>query len=526
MRRSFRLWAVLPLTVLLLVFGAAPAFGWANGDNAGNGYGTHDWVITEAKRLAGANGSGWLDLGVALLASDDPDTVLHDTYHHVYDVWGDWYGDAPDHIAWVYASIASARDVGNYTEASRLFGLLAHYYADICNPLHTDSDPLESSMHSSYEDWVERRTDAVGENRSWIVPDGLGEVTDIHHGAVDAATRAHLDYWALLEAWVASDLATRETITVRALDRAANDLADILEALEGPGIFRTLRGADRYETATLISGASYPDGSPTAFVVKGDDFPDALCAAPLARVLDGPILLTPSTSLSSRTAAELVRLDPKEVYVIGLSDTVAQAVGRALGVDPILIRGVDRYDTARLVAEHLLRELGSRPQVVVAPGDSFPDALAAAPLAAARGWPILLTPQFGTSTPVATLAALADLGATEALVVGTYNDPPGVGVVSKVGTDRYDTCGLIADYAVAQGMSYAHVGFATGQKFPDALAAGPYLAKDEGLLLLVGPISVPQVIGSRVQLHGADVQKAYFIGLADGVIDQVKGMLP
>ena len=40
----------------------------------------------------------WLRLGAALRATDDPDTRLHDTYHHVYDVWGTTYGDAPDRV--------------------------------------------------------------------------------------------------------------------------------------------------------------------------------------------------------------------------------------------------------------------------------------------------------------------------------------------------------------------------------------------------------------------------------------------
>ena len=64
----------------------------------GNGFGTHDWVLYEANQLAESEGYFWLRTGAALRATDDPDTRLHDTYHHVYDVWGTTYGDAPDRV--------------------------------------------------------------------------------------------------------------------------------------------------------------------------------------------------------------------------------------------------------------------------------------------------------------------------------------------------------------------------------------------------------------------------------------------
>jgi len=211
-----------------------PAIAWANGDNSGNGFGTHDWIIMEAKRLADADGAGWLDLNTALLACDDPDTVLHDTYHHCYDVWGSTYGDAPDQIATVYANIEAAYEAGDITGASQQFGLLAHYYGDICNPLHTDQDPSEDAMHSAYEDYVETLTDTVGENRAWIVADGLVAVSDVRASAISAATAAHGDYTALLTAWSSDprDTATVDAITERGLNRAVNDLADVLNTLE------------------------------------------------------------------------------------------------------------------------------------------------------------------------------------------------------------------------------------------------------------------------------------------------------
>ena len=125
--------------------------------------------------------------------------------------------------------------------------------------------------------------------------------------------------------------------------------------------------------------------------------------------------------------------------------------------------------------------LGTVSGVVFARGDSFADALSVAPLAAVKGWPILLIAEKGP-LPDATMQALVSSEVVEGLVVGTYVDPgiPGFTLTRIVGSDRYDTSAKIAEYSLTQGLSYAHVAMVTGDNFPDALAAGPFLALDAG----------------------------------------------
>ncbi len=320
------------------------------------------------------------------------------------------------------------------------------------------------------------------------------------------------------------------TLVVRAVDRSANSTTVTIKFTISYKLVREyviLRGTDRYQTALQVSQRAYPGTAPAVLLATGENFPDALCAAPLATAVDGPLLLTPTGSLSVAVKDEILRLQPSKVYVIGLPDGPENALRAALppGVEIKRIRGTDRYDTAKRVAEELLKLLGPRKKVVIAPGDSFPDALSAAPLAAANGWPILLTPQFSPAVPAPTSAAIKALGATSALVVGTHSDP-GIARVKLVGVDRYDTCGKIADYARGFGMSYSHIGLATGQNFPDALAAGPFLAADHGILLLTGTLSVPVSTQSRVGINRAVIEQAVFIGLSDGVINVVKGLMP
>jgi hypothetical protein len=215
-----------------VVLPAVPAYGWANGGDSGNGFGTHDWVLQEANRFAGKKGAGWVNLKAALPRTDDPDTQFHDTYYHVYDVWGDTYGNAPQKIALYYDRALAQRRRGEYAAASRSVGLMAHYYADICNPLHTDQTGAEERVHGNYESAVETRTDAVGENRRWLRFNGYDKVVSITVRAKSAAASAHPSYTALVSHYDDHGYdSTVSLITRKAMNRAVNGLADIIITL-------------------------------------------------------------------------------------------------------------------------------------------------------------------------------------------------------------------------------------------------------------------------------------------------------
>ncbi|MGI8871796.1 MAG: cell wall-binding repeat-containing protein [Candidatus Limnocylindria bacterium] len=90
-------------------------------------------------------------------------------------------------------------------------------------------------------------------------------------------------------------------------------------------------GADRYATAVAVSAAGYRSGSPVeVFVSTGADFPDGLAAGPLAALVPGPLLLVRPSALPSSVAAELRRLSPRRVVVLGSSGAVSDGVVRAI----------------------------------------------------------------------------------------------------------------------------------------------------------------------------------------------------
>jgi hypothetical protein len=76
--RSARIIVAGAAMVVLLVGPAPPPVsGWGNGGNAGNGYGTHDWVVDQALDILDAAGRrpAWFDRALALPYTDDPDTI-------------------------------------------------------------------------------------------------------------------------------------------------------------------------------------------------------------------------------------------------------------------------------------------------------------------------------------------------------------------------------------------------------------------------------------------------------------------
>jgi hypothetical protein len=308
-------------------------------------------------------------------------------------------------------------------------------------------------------------------------------------------------------------------------------------------VYSSLRGTDRFDTAILVSQASFPGalpaGSGVVLAPGWESYQEALCGAPLAAAWGGPVLLSSKTALYSNVKAELQRLAPDQVFCIGLTGTaVADAVKAALpGAVVTSINGTGAsadivYDMSYRVAKALGDKVGdlSGATAIITTGTSFPDAIGVSPLACAKLWPILLTNNAQSALHMKSALALSELGITHALKVGTYApDSPGVaGVGNLSGVDRYYTNANVAAWAKnVAGLSFSHTGLAIGDKFPDALAAGPYLAKDGGILLLSpldGPL--PPAISATISANRLGVQHVSFIAMIQPVIGQVGALLP
>ncbi|WP_270180265.1 cell wall-binding repeat-containing protein [Alkalihalobacillus sp. CinArs1] len=278
---------------------------------------------------------------------------------------------------------------------------------------------------------------------------------------------------------------------------------------------KRIAGKDRYQTAIEISKEAFKEGAETALLVRGDNFPDALAAAPLAYKLDGPILSTPKTKLLKETKDELKRLGVKKVIIIGGSGAVSKEVEAQLsdlGYNPDRISGKNRYETAAKIAERINSD-----KAVVAYGFNFADALAVAPFAARNGIPILLSDK--DKLPESTKAALRKqtivVGGTGVISDNVLNQLPTATRLS--GKSRYDTNRAIVKHFDVKA-SRAFV--ATGRNYADALTGSVAAAKENAPLLLVEPTKLPDPISNLIKEYNYD---QYSILGGKGVVSEEIG---
>lgn len=204
-------------------------------------------------------------------------------------------------------------------------------------------------------------------------------------------------------------------------------------------------------------------------------------------------------------------------------ETVAPALVPALAPPaPVVdrIAGADRFATA--VAASVSTFPTSASAVVLANGDSFPDALVGVTLTAAIKAPLLLTS--GATLPAVTkteIGRVLPAGGTVYLLGGTASVPDsidaqlvsmGYHVTRYAGSDRFGTA-----LAVAAALGNpTTVMLVDGSTFADALAAGPAAAHVHAAVLLTNGGSLPAADAAYLAAHHGTV---YGIGAGGHAAD-------
>lgn len=308
------------------------------------------------------------------------------------------------------------------------------------------------------------------------------------------------------------------------------------------GATQRIWGPNRYDTAVRVSRSAFAAGScETVVLATGQAFPDALSGSGLAGAYGSPLLLTPTASLHAGTLAEIERLGAENVVIVGGTVAVNAGVETALeseGLSVTRVKGDNRYETAAAVAREVVRLNGPRAEqpFFLVRGDEFADALSAAPIAYANGFPVLLTAV--DSLPAATSAVIGQAGLDEAVIVGgtaavSSRVASAVGALPAVrtvhredGANRYETAASLADYAVRMWWAEnTYVGVATGLDFPDALGGGAAAGANGGVLLLTNPAALSGETGNYLKAAKADVLAPKVYGGTAVVSDAVVGMM-
>ena len=267
-----------------------------------------------------------------------------------------------------------------------------------------------------------------------------------------------------------------------------------------------ISGADRFETSSTVSKKGFPDGADVVYVASGMNFPDALGAGPAAAQVDGPLLLVAPTSVPDTVMAEIKRLSPRKIIIVGGTGSVSASVEKTLRSVPSLTGGVvrlsgpDRYSTSIKIARYAFSD-GAK-VAFLATGTNFPDALTAGPAAASLDAPVILVPGSSAQVDSATAELLRDLGVETVYIVGgaaaisdgfasSVDALAGVEVERLGGDDRYQTGVRVNGRGFFTATS---VYLAVGTNYPDALSGGALAGSQSAALFVVPSDCTPEKV--------------------------------
>lgn len=249
---------------------------------------------------------------------------------------------------------------------------------------------------------------------------------------------------------------------------------------------KRLAGQTRYDTSAAIAQDGWKQSN-YALLAYGENYPDALSSAPLAKKYDAPILLTSGNSLPTVTKEALINLNVKNVFIIGGTAVVPSSIEtelQSMNISVNRIAGQDRYETAIKVAQ----QLPSPTEIFVVTGENYPDALSIAPIAALKQEPIILVPK--NNMPDSVKAYLADNSINKTYVVGDSdiiddsisNQFPGPEKI--IGVGKY-VRNINVNLKFDDLFSSKDICIATGEGFADALTGAAYAAKKGIPIVLV-----------------------------------------
>ncbi len=176
------------------------------------GHATHYFIINEA--VDNISNDSWADAfeyytEELLSGSVAPDVLWQDWDNHLYYP-GDTTGNAPASAAKWYDFARANFSVANWEDGFYAAGVMAHYYADPCVPVHTD---VLWDGHSAYESDVSAN---LGDLTLSIPSETM--VSNVSQLVVDNATYANQYYDMIVDAYpTVSDEAIATNSTIKTL---------------------------------------------------------------------------------------------------------------------------------------------------------------------------------------------------------------------------------------------------------------------------------------------------------------------
>ena len=302
--------------------------------------------------------------------------------------------------------------------------------------------------------------------------------------------------------------------------------------------FERLWGEYALDTMTAISNEAFlnteqeglSEGSDYAIVCTMASYYDALSAAGLAGILDCPVLITDSSSLSTQTAQELQRLGVSKVYIAGglsaLSSDVESEIASLDCVESTeRIAGENARQTATEIFDEGNTEGTWGDTALITTWRSYYDGLSASSYAYAQKAPLFIT-NTNDELDSYSLDALEEGGFTKVVILGgTAAVSPtvesqlqtlstNVEVSRMAGENAYETAKLFAERGLNDGMSAENMCFTTVLSYYDALCASSLAGR------LNAPILYADIYtdGSDYSIQAQRFVQDYFVQFEQGYI--------
>ena len=285
--------------------------------------------------------------------------------------------------------------------------------------------------------------------------------------------------------------------------------AGAANATTGFSFGQRIAGQNRYETA--IQAADQYGQSKNVILADGEQghYPDALVASYLSGIKKAPILLTHPNSLtrSADVKGEINKLNPTDIWIVGGTDVVSASIQNELanaGYTVHRVQGQNRYLTDAAAIN--TGGKASTDTAIVTTGQDFPDAVAASPLAYAKGMPLAITK--ATMMDQKVIDALQSAGITKVVVLGgpdVVSDAvvaqlkaAGITMTKRIyGAYHNETSADLAQYEIDNyGFTNKAVDVASGYKpgtGADALSGGPLAGKQMRPMLVTQNVTKPGV---------------------------------
>lgn len=294
---------------------------------------------------------------------------------------------------------------------------------------------------------------------------------------------------------------------------------------DNPLVANRIYGNNRYETSYELFKNGW-SSSEYAIIAPGLDYPDALCATPLAAKYNAPIVLAENTSLKNQS--NLLNLlkskGVKNIFLVGGTGVIPSSFESELsaqGISSKRLGGKNRYETSVEIAKQVGSSSG---EVSIVSGLDFADGLSISSIAAIRNMPILLTEK--NQLPNEVLNYLNGLNIGKTYIIGS-SGAVSDNVASKLsnverlgGKNRYETNKNIFN-KFKSSLDLSNLYIASGLDFPDALSVSALAGKNSGFVVLSNLNSVEPDVKELMLSARANLNNVYVLGSKALISDKV-----